>query len=116
MRLQQSAPFRVTDDIGEELVVLADSSQPLRHAIVLTPDDVDDVVDPKAWSDLLRLRAEALDAWHARGRYGVRPPGRLRTHGREHLATRIRPVLRWVHAHVLDPDGRPDALRERDVL
>jgi len=42
VRLQQDAPLRVPDDVGEELVVLADRAKPLGNAIFLTPDDIHD--------------------------------------------------------------------------
>ncbi len=80
----------------------------------LTPADAATLVDPKAWFDCLRLAADALDAWHERGRHGPRPTSHLRVHEREQLPRRGRTVMRWMHARVLDPDGRPERLRERD--
>ncbi len=41
MRLQQHPSLRVPNNIGEELVVRPDSAQPLRDAIFLPPDDID---------------------------------------------------------------------------
>ena len=76
------------------------------------PDDVDDLVDPVSWFDALRAGADALDAWHRSGA-GPRPPGHLR----EHPVERVRGVHRLgmgrIHALLLDPDGRPRALRRR---
>src|SRR4029078_13139477 len=40
----------------------------------LAADHVGSIVDPKEWFDLLRLRADGLDAWHDHGRLGPRPP------------------------------------------
>jgi phosphatidylserine/phosphatidylglycerophosphate/cardiolipin synthase-like enzyme len=82
----------------------------------LDADAADPLVDPKAWFDLLRLRAEALDAWHEHGCVGERPPGHLRHHQQEHTRPAERRALDWVHAHVLDPDGRPDGLTALDEL
>lgn len=82
----------------------------------LTPEEIDEVVEPKAWFEALRLRAEALDEWYGRGRDGARPPGRLRPHRPEPVPRLARPLLRWMHAHVLDPDGRPRGLRSGDAL
>jgi hypothetical protein len=82
----------------------------------LAADDAGTIVDPKEWFDQLRLRADALDAWHDHGRVGARPPGHLRRHRQEHTAPRERVALHWVHAHVLDPDGRPDGLKAVDAL
>jgi phosphatidylserine/phosphatidylglycerophosphate/cardiolipin synthase-like enzyme len=77
-------------------------------------DQADTVVDPKAWFDELRLRADALDGWHERGRVGPRPSGHLRRHPKEETTRTQRTLLHWVHAHVLDPDGRPDDLKKAD--
>ena len=64
----------------------------------LDPDAADTIVDPKEWFDLLRLRADALDAWHEHGRVGPRPPGHLRRHAQEHTSPPERRLLHWVHA------------------
>ncbi|WP_300679241.1 phospholipase D-like domain-containing protein [Nocardioides sp.] len=58
--------------------------------------------------------ADALEAWHAGGRVGPRPPGRLRRLPEPRL-----PVLRQLLAapwyrYLHDPDGRPLRLRLRD--
>ena len=82
----------------------------------LAPEEADTIVDPQAWFDCLRSRAETLDRWHADGGFPPRPPGHLRVHPREHVPRRERWLLHWMHAHVLDPDGRPDPLRRRDAL
>jgi phosphatidylserine/phosphatidylglycerophosphate/cardiolipin synthase-like enzyme len=82
----------------------------------LAADDADTIVDPKEWFDLLRLRAEALDAWHEHGRVGPRPRGHLRRHAQERTRPVERRALHWVHARVLDPDGRPDGLAALDEL
>ena len=80
----------------------------------LTPADAELMVDPKAWFDCLRLAAEALDTGYERGARGPRPPSHLRVHQRERVPRRGQMLMRWMHARVLDPDGRPEALRERD--
>jgi phosphatidylserine/phosphatidylglycerophosphate/cardiolipin synthase-like enzyme len=80
----------------------------------LDADAVDSIVDPKEWFDLLRLRADALDAWHEHGRVGPRPPGHLRRHAQEHASPPERRLLHWVHAGLLDPDGRPAELQAVD--
>jgi hypothetical protein len=78
------------------------------------PDDVDDLVDPASWFEALGKGADALDAWHRHGELGERPPGHLR----EHPVERVRGTRRWgrgfLHATLLDPDGRPRALRRTD--
>jgi len=74
-------------------------------------DDAD-LVDAVAAIDLLGRSAAALDAWHDDGRDAPRPGGRLRMH-------RPEPVTGWqawwaqhLHRFVVDPDGRPRALRK----
>lgn len=61
-----------------------------------------------------RRAAAALDAWHANGRTGPRPPGQVRAHVVEPVSRSAR-VWAWPMYRVLyDPDGRPRALRRRD--
>jgi phosphatidylserine/phosphatidylglycerophosphate/cardiolipin synthase-like enzyme len=61
--------------------------------------------------DLWTRTAAALDNWHAGGRRGVRPPGRIRKHRTEPVsklqALWAEPLYRLVY----DPDGRPHRLR-----
>ena len=78
------------------------------------PSDVADLVDGGRGLDVLRLAARELDDWHAAGRVGPRPTGRLRVH-------RPAPVRWWagwwaqaLHRTVFDPDGRPRHLRRAD--
>jgi hypothetical protein len=59
--------------------------------------------------------AAALDEWHARGRVGPRPPGRLRRHRPERMRKLTRLWAVPVYRLVYDPDGRPwrDRVRGR---
>ena len=68
--------------------------------------DGDDLADPGLAANRVRESAARLEAWHASGRQGERPPGRLRPH---------RPLspARWqsrlaapVYRGLFDPDGR----------
>ena len=81
-----------------------------------TVEDVQDLTDPVAMFDAYADTAAALDAWHAAGRTGPRPPGRLRRLAppRVGLLTRLaaEPAYRILH----DPDGRPAPLRKRDAF
>jgi phosphatidylserine/phosphatidylglycerophosphate/cardiolipin synthase-like enzyme len=76
-----------------------------------------DLLDPDRAAETIRDRAAALDAWHAGGRGGRRPPGRVRRHtlGREQAGLPVR--HRWFTAPAyrsfLDPDGRPLGMRLR---
>jgi hypothetical protein len=73
-----------------------------------------DCDDPAAMYDAFAAAAARLDAWHATGKSGERPPGRLRRLPMPPLSPREQrwaaPVLDLVH----DPDGRPPALRGTD--
>jgi phosphatidylserine/phosphatidylglycerophosphate/cardiolipin synthase-like enzyme len=68
---------------------------------------------PDEWAAALRISASALDAWHAAGGAGPRPPGHLRVHPRDRVPVLLSPVLHFLHAWLLDPDGRPRRLRRR---
>jgi phosphatidylserine/phosphatidylglycerophosphate/cardiolipin synthase-like enzyme len=57
--------------------------------------------------------ASDLDAWHANGRRGPRPPGRLRHYHAPDLPRWQRAIARPLYRFVYDPDGRPHAMRRR---
>ncbi len=57
--------------------------------------------------------ASALDAWHANGRRGPRPPGQLRHYHAPHLTRWQRLYSRPLYRLVYDPDGRPRGMRRR---
>ena len=73
-----------------------------------------DCLDPVGMFEAYAAHASALDGWHAGGRQGARPPGRLRRLPIPQLTALQRtwaaPLLEIVH----DPDGRPPALRKAD--
>jgi phosphatidylserine/phosphatidylglycerophosphate/cardiolipin synthase-like enzyme len=75
------------------------------------PADGPDLRDPDAWFAALARSARTLDRWHASGKHGTRPPGRLRVHPRDQAPSWTRPLLHLLHATLLDPDGRPRDLR-----
>ena len=60
--------------------------------------------------------ADALDAWHARGRLGPRPPGQLRRLDVPDLPRPTRVWARFPLRVVQDPDGRPWRLRQQPPL
>jgi phosphatidylserine/phosphatidylglycerophosphate/cardiolipin synthase-like enzyme len=76
-------------------------------------DDDGSLVDPAEAFVRARRAADELDAWHAAGRRGSRPRGRLRNH-------RL-PDVRWwerwwawpIYRTLVDPDGRPREMRRR---
>jgi phosphatidylserine/phosphatidylglycerophosphate/cardiolipin synthase-like enzyme len=77
-------------------------------------DGVDDLLDPDRAFAEFRRAAQALDAWHAGGRVGTRPPGHVRIHEPDRVPTWHRG---WAHAvsRVLnDPDGRSTRHKRAD--
>ena len=62
---------------------------------------------PRPAFTAFRRTAQALDAWHAGGRVGDRPPGHVRIHQPERVPTRHRWWARAVSRVLNDPDGRP---------
>ena len=71
-----------------------------------------DLLDPDHAGLAMHRAAEELDAWHAAGGVGPRPPGRLRHHPRRTGGGTVR---RWLTTPVYDlaydPDGRPWRMR-----
>ncbi|GGM19337.1 phospholipase D family protein [Dactylosporangium sucinum] len=72
-------------------------------------DDVPD--DPLAAVEEFESSARALEAWHAAGRRGPRPPGRLRPYESPHLSAWTSRWSSLVYRTVHDPDGRPRTMR-----
>ena len=70
-----------------------------------------DLLDPDRFVAALDASAKALDAWHAGGRRGPRPPGRLRGHRPERLSVPTRLWATPVYRLLDDPDGRPWRMR-----
>jgi phosphatidylserine/phosphatidylglycerophosphate/cardiolipin synthase-like enzyme len=64
------------------------------------------LVDPHSAVREIVAAAEALDAWHASGRGGPRPPGRLRPHKAERLGLLTRLWAGPAYRMIYDPDGR----------
>jgi phosphatidylserine/phosphatidylglycerophosphate/cardiolipin synthase-like enzyme len=70
-----------------------------------------DCLEPAGMYDAYAASADRLEAWHAGGRQGERPPGRLRPLPVPALSSFTRA---WAHlplAVLHDPDGRPRSLR-----
>ncbi len=70
-----------------------------------------DLHEPHAMYDAYAAAAAALDAWHAGGRTGERPAGRLRTLPIAHFGPWRERLLGLPLDRVHDPDGRPGPLR-----
>lgn len=54
-----------------------------------------------------RRAAQALDAWHAGGRRGPRPPGQLRSYAAPQLSAWTKTWASVPYRLIYDPDGRP---------
>jgi phosphatidylserine/phosphatidylglycerophosphate/cardiolipin synthase-like enzyme len=70
-----------------------------------------DCLDPAEMFEVYAAHADRLDAWHASGRRGPRPPGRLRRLPMPRLTPRQRQWAALPLDVLHDPDGRPPALR-----
>lgn len=76
--------------------------------------DCGDLVDPAAAAESFARCAAALDAWYGGGCTGPRPPGRVRRHRTIPLARSARLWATPLYRTIVDPDGRPLALRLGD--
>jgi len=74
-----------------------------------------DCLDPRGMYTAYDACAARLDAWHAGGRRGERPPGRLRRIPLPRLSRFTRSWARLPLDVVHDPDGRPAPLRRADA-
>lgn len=75
--------------------------------------DDGDLVDPAAAFEAFARSAANLERWHAAGRPGQRPPGRLRPNPPARLSRVTRAWAAPVYRALYDPDGRPSDLRRR---
>ena len=75
-----------------------------------------DLLDSSDGFAALALAATDLDRWHANGRRGPQPPGRLRRHSPEHVSKWARWSASALYHIALDPDGRPRNLRRTDSV
>jgi phosphatidylserine/phosphatidylglycerophosphate/cardiolipin synthase-like enzyme len=75
------------------------------------PEDTTGLVDPTEAFATFATAAADLDRWYDDGARGPRPAGRLRRHRPEHVPTWLRVPARLAMRFVVDPDGRPRALR-----
>ena len=78
-------------------------------------EDTADLLDPREAFAAFRRQAETLAGWHAGGRSGPRPPGRVLPHQHGTLTAAERLWAAPLYRMIYDPDGRPwrDRLRGR---
>ncbi|MBB2914571.1 phosphatidylserine/phosphatidylglycerophosphate/cardiolipin synthase-like enzyme [Streptosporangium becharense] len=70
-----------------------------------------DLLDPRSFFEVLASSAADLERWHAGGRRGPRPPGRLRVYEASRMAPWKSAWATPFYHLVCDPDGRPRPLR-----
>ncbi len=104
----------VLDDTGEFARDLR--LRLIREHLDRAPDGSDDdgIVDLAAVVDTIKASATALEEWHAGGRKGTRPPGRLRPHQPEKLGVLTRVWAEPAYRAFYDPDGRSYRARLKD--
>jgi phosphatidylserine/phosphatidylglycerophosphate/cardiolipin synthase-like enzyme len=78
--------------------------------------DDDDLLDPISCFEAVARAARALDEWCDGGAIGERPAGHLRPHRPEDIAATTRLLAEPFYRAILDPDGRPRALRRSGTL
>lgn len=84
-----------------------------REHLDRAPDDDSDLVEPQSAFRAFAECADALERWHADGRAGTRPPGRLRRYKAPRLSHFTKAWANPIYRLVYDPDGRPGVLRRR---
>jgi phosphatidylserine/phosphatidylglycerophosphate/cardiolipin synthase-like enzyme len=75
-----------------------------------------DCVEPEGMFRAYADCARGLDEWHANGRLGPRPRGRLRRIPPPELGLVARVLATPAYLVLHDPDGRPGPLRKRDAF
>jgi phosphatidylserine/phosphatidylglycerophosphate/cardiolipin synthase-like enzyme len=74
-------------------------------------DDDADLVSPAGVFAAYARAAAQLDAWHAAGRVGTKPLGRLRRYQVPHIGALSGALATPIYHLIADPDGRPRRLR-----
>ena len=101
-------------DLAEE----ADYARQLRLTLAAEhldrTDDLHDCVDPHGMFAAFADAAAKLDRWHADGRVGQRPAGRLRRLEPPQISPLKRALAAIPYRMVHDPDGRPRSIRGTD--
>nr|WP_277040659.1 phospholipase D-like domain-containing protein [Actinacidiphila oryziradicis] len=81
----------------------------------LDRSDPEGLCDPTEAFRAFAESAAALDAWHAGGRQGPRPPGRLRAYRTPQLSPVTTALVTPLYRLLADPDGRPLPLRRHNT-
>lgn len=80
--------------------------QLVREHLDREPDNAQDLIDPQTMIEAMSRSADELAAWHAGGRKGPRPPGRIVPHHPKPLGRLTRLWATPIYKIVYDPDGR----------
>ncbi len=83
-----------------------------REHLDRSENDDRDLEDPGTAFAAFRSAAADLDAWHAHGRQGRRPPGRLRSNSLPDLSWISRTWSWPLYRTIFDPDGRTRFMRD----
>jgi phosphatidylserine/phosphatidylglycerophosphate/cardiolipin synthase-like enzyme len=97
-------------------VLDSEVARPLRADLWSEHLGAEPSLDPVEGFDQWTHTAEALDAWHASGRVGPRPPGQIRAHDPQPVSTLQQLWARPLYNHIYDPDGRPRSLRRHNTF
>jgi phosphatidylserine/phosphatidylglycerophosphate/cardiolipin synthase-like enzyme len=85
-----------------------------REHLEASAADDDELLDPVTGFERWRRTAAELEAWHAGGRRGPRPPGQVRRHEVRRPSAVQRVWAEPVFRVLVDPDGRPHRRRRTD--
>jgi len=108
-----------TTDTGQVASTVPGASRPLAYGLRLQlcaehlglDDDDRQLHAPADGLKLWNAAADALDQWHATGRRGPRPKGRVRHHTPEPVPPLQRLWAGVANRLIVDPDGRPRRMR-----
>ena len=106
--IQQAGGHQAT---GQQASAQQASAQQATVQLADSPQASAQLAGPAAAFEAFRQAAAGLEAWHASGRQGPRPPGQLRRYDVPRLTAWTRAWAQVFYRVMYDPDGRPPALR-----
>ena len=101
--------------IDEDGDLARDTRLRLAREHLADTDVADDALaEPAKWFDALKIVGDRARRLVREWRSRPSAPGHLREHPRDHVPRWSLPLLHFLHAWILDPDGRPRELRRRN--